>query len=86
MGRGRAIEREVSDEAIRQYLDGIGSYNLLTAEDEVRLAKAIETGRKAETIDKGTMIVRDQALTCHRLTGNQRGKSTASGGTSGHWS
>ncbi|HSM45214.1 MAG TPA: sigma-70 family RNA polymerase sigma factor, partial [Acidimicrobiia bacterium] len=44
----RSIEREVSDEAIRQYLDGIGTYDLLTAEDEVRLAKAIETGRKAE--------------------------------------
>ncbi|HZD23645.1 MAG TPA: sigma-70 family RNA polymerase sigma factor [Acidimicrobiia bacterium] len=43
----RAIEQEISDEAIRQYLDGIGSYDLLTAEDEVRLAKAIETGRKA---------------------------------------
>ena len=43
----RSIEREISDEAIRQYLDGIGSYDLLTAEDEVRLAKAIETGRKA---------------------------------------
>ncbi len=48
MSRGRAIEREVSDEAIRQYLDGIGTYNLLDAEDEVRLAKAIETGRKAD--------------------------------------
>jgi RNA polymerase primary sigma factor len=47
MGK-RSIEREVSDEAIRQYLDGIGLYDLLTAEDEVRLAKAIETGRKAE--------------------------------------
>jgi len=45
----RSIEREVSDEAIRQYLDGIGLYDLLTAEDEVRLAKAIETGRKAES-------------------------------------
>ncbi|MEE8405821.1 MAG: sigma-70 factor domain-containing protein, partial [Acidimicrobiia bacterium] len=44
----RAIEREVSDESIRQYLDGIGLYDLLSAEDEVRLAKAIETGRKAE--------------------------------------
>ncbi len=44
----RAIEREISDEAIRQYLDGIGTFDLLTAEDEVRLAKAIETGRKAE--------------------------------------
>ena len=48
MGRGNAIEREVSDEAIRQYLDGIGTYHLLTAEDEVALAKAIENGRKAE--------------------------------------
>jgi len=48
MGRGNAIEREVSDEAIRQYLDGIGTYHLLTAEDEVSLAKAIENGRKAE--------------------------------------
>jgi RNA polymerase sigma factor (sigma-70 family) len=48
MGRSSSIEREVSDEAIRQYLDGIGSYQLLTAEDEVRLAKAIETGRKAD--------------------------------------
>lgn len=45
----RSIEREVSDEAIRQYLDGIGEFELLTAEDEVVLAKAIETGRKAET-------------------------------------
>ncbi|HJQ75758.1 MAG TPA: sigma-70 family RNA polymerase sigma factor [Acidimicrobiia bacterium] len=44
----RAIEREVSDEAIRQYLDGIGTFDLLSAEDEVRLAKAIETGRKAD--------------------------------------
>ena len=43
----RAIEREISDEAIRQYLDGIGTFDLLTAEDEVRLAKAIENGRKA---------------------------------------
>ncbi len=48
MGRGRAIEREVSDEAIRHYLDGIGTYNLLTADDEVRLAKDIENGRKAD--------------------------------------
>ena len=48
MGRNRTIEREVSDEAIRHYLDGIGTYNLLTAEDEVRLAKAIEIGGKAQ--------------------------------------
>ncbi len=48
MSKGASIKREISDEAIRQYLDGIGTYELLTAEDEVRLAKAIETGRKAE--------------------------------------
>ncbi|REK10998.1 MAG: RNA polymerase subunit sigma-70 [Actinobacteria bacterium] len=47
MGKSSSIRREVSDEAIRQYLDGIGSYTLLTAEDEVRLAKDIETGKKA---------------------------------------
>ena len=44
----RRISDDSGDEAIRQYLDGIGSYDLLTAEDEVRLAKAIEKGRKAE--------------------------------------
>lgn len=38
----------MSDEAIRQYLDGIGHYDLLTAEEEVQLARAIEAGRKAE--------------------------------------
>jgi RNA polymerase sigma factor (sigma-70 family) len=49
----RSIEREISDEAIRQYLDGIGLFELLTAEDEVRLAKAIETGRKAVSALEG---------------------------------
>ncbi len=53
MPRSRAIEREVSDEAIRQYLDGIGSYELLTAEDEVRLAQAIEQGQRAATALEG---------------------------------
>ncbi len=48
MAKSASIRREVSDEAVRQYLDGIGTYMLLTAEDEVQLAKAIETGKKAE--------------------------------------
>jgi RNA polymerase primary sigma factor len=48
MAKSASIRREVSDEAVRQYLDGIGTYMLLTAEDEVHLAKAIETGKKAE--------------------------------------
>ncbi|CAN5804202.1 N/A [soil metagenome] len=48
MAKSESIRREVSDEAVRQYLDGIGIYMLLTAEDEVQLAKAIEVGKKAE--------------------------------------
>ncbi len=42
------IDGDSSEEAIRQYLDGIGTYALLTAEEEVVLAKAIERGRRAE--------------------------------------
>ena len=48
MAKSASIRQEVSDEAVRQYLDGIGTYMLLTAEDEVQLAKAIEAGKKAE--------------------------------------
>ena len=39
---------DAGDEAVKNYLDGIGTYDLLTAEEEVILAKAIERGRKAE--------------------------------------
>jgi RNA polymerase primary sigma factor len=39
---------DAGDEAVKQYLDGIGTFVLLTAEDEIVLAKAIERGRKAE--------------------------------------
>ena len=42
-----STQRETDSEAIRRYLDGIGKYPLLTAEDEVRLAKVMEEGRKA---------------------------------------
>ncbi len=42
------------------------------------------TGRQADMIDNGTMIVRDQELTRYKLIGNHRGKSSASGGTAGH--
>ncbi|HEY7582436.1 MAG TPA: sigma-70 family RNA polymerase sigma factor [Acidimicrobiia bacterium] len=42
------IDGDSSEEAIRQYLDGIGTYDLLTAEEEVVLAKTIERGRRAE--------------------------------------
>ena len=47
-GRGalRQVEESASD-AVRRYLNEIGRIDLLTADDEVRLAKAIETGDEA---------------------------------------
>ena len=41
------------------------------------------SGLKAHISDSGTIIVRDQADTRLRLTGNQSGSSTISGGTAG---
>ena len=46
--RRRSSRVDSSEDPVRQYLDEIGAYDLLTAEDEVRLAKAIERGKKAE--------------------------------------
>ena len=43
------------------------------------------TGLNAHISDRGTIIVRDQADTRCRLTGNQSGSSTISGGTAGQW-
>jgi RNA polymerase primary sigma factor len=54
------IDGDSSEEAIRQYLDGIGAYALLTAEEEVTLAKAIERGRKAEVALAGSRTSADQ--------------------------
>ena len=48
MATRRMNSWNAGDEAVKQYLDGIGNFVLLTAEDEVALAKAIERGRKAE--------------------------------------
>jgi RNA polymerase sigma factor (sigma-70 family) len=48
MTQRRMNAMDASDETVRQYLDGIGTYDLLTADDEVDLAKAIEAGREAE--------------------------------------
>jgi RNA polymerase sigma factor (sigma-70 family) len=39
---------DAGDEAVRRYLDGIGAYDLLTAEEEVELAHRMEAGRAAE--------------------------------------
>ena len=44
---GRAQE-DPSDDLVRQYLREIGGYELLTAEEEVELARTIEAGNEAE--------------------------------------
>ena len=47
-GRNRSHESESTVDLTRRYLSELGSYPLLTAEQEVELAQAIETGRLAE--------------------------------------
>jgi RNA polymerase sigma factor (sigma-70 family) len=47
-GRNRSIEAEGTVDLTRRYLSELGSYPLLTAEQEVELAKAIELGRGAQ--------------------------------------
>ena len=47
-GRNRSIESDGTVDLTRRYLSELGSYPLLTAEQEVELAQAIEHGRQAE--------------------------------------
>src|SRR5688572_1919861 len=47
-GRSRSHESESTVDLTRRYLSELGSYPLLTAEQEVELAQAIEAGRLAE--------------------------------------
>ena len=47
-GRNRSQQSESTVDLTRRYLSELGSYPLLTAEQEVELAQAIETGRLAE--------------------------------------
>ena len=44
------VERDDED-LVRLYLTDIGQYTLLTKDDEVRLAKAIEAGRRPRVHD-----------------------------------
>ena len=47
------VDRDDED-LVRLYLTDIGQYTLLTKDDEVRLAKAIEAGKEAiEALDAG---------------------------------
>jgi RNA polymerase sigma factor (sigma-70 family) len=47
-GHNRSSERDSTVDLTRRYLSELGSYPLLTADQEVELAKAIEAGRVAE--------------------------------------
>jgi RNA polymerase primary sigma factor len=47
-GRNRSQQSESTVDLTRRYLSELGSYPLLTAEQEVELAQAIEAGRLAE--------------------------------------
>ena len=55
------IDRDEED-LVRLYLTDIGQYALLTKDDEVRLAKAIETGKEATA----ELEANDKALTPNR--------------------
>jgi DNA-directed RNA polymerase sigma subunit (sigma70/sigma32) len=46
-GVSRPERRDREQDLVRLYLDGIGHYPLLTQDDEVRLAKAVEAGKRA---------------------------------------
>jgi RNA polymerase sigma factor (sigma-70 family) len=48
MAKGRADSGD--HDLVRVYLDGIGRHPLLTKDDEMRLAQAIEAGREAEIL------------------------------------
>ncbi len=57
-GRNRSIESDGTVDLTRRYLSELGSYPLLTAEQEVELAKAIEAGRVAEAELPGDKVTR----------------------------
>jgi RNA polymerase sigma factor (sigma-70 family) len=65
-GRNRSHESESTVDLTRRYLSELGSYPLLTAEQEVELAQAIETGRLAEIELSSTRPTRSHAAALKR--------------------
>jgi len=62
-GRNRSHESESTVDLTRRYLSEIGSYALLTAEQEVELAQSIEVGRLAEIEISSTTPTRARKAT-----------------------
>ena len=61
------IERDDED-LVRLYLTDIGQYPLLTKDDEVRLAQAIEEGRAAvQEIETGTKLTTSRRQQLRRV-------------------
>ncbi len=68
IGTGRADERgRVVLDPISQYLEGIGATDLLTAEDEVRLAQAMEAGADARARLEAGSLGRTETADLERL-------------------
>ena len=65
-GRNRSSEGESTVDLTRRYLSELGSYPLLSAEDEVELAKAIEAGRDAERELEGPDLTPQRRSALHR--------------------
>ncbi|MEX2294650.1 MAG: sigma-70 family RNA polymerase sigma factor [Acidimicrobiales bacterium] len=67
-GRNRSNESENTVDLTRRYLSELGSYPLLSAEQEVDLAKAIELGRdaEAELADGNVTASRRLVLAAHQ--------------------
>ena len=65
-GRNRSIEAESTVDLTRRYLGELGSYPLLTAEQEVELAKAIELGQQAREELEGQEVPRARQTVLER--------------------
>src|SRR4051794_14141747 len=61
-------EERIDHDLVRLYLDEIGKHDLLTKDDEARLAQRIERGREARAeLDSGTRLTPERTRELRRL-------------------